>query len=253
MNSGVKVLIVDDELHNGVVLEKMLLEHFPFISEIRYAATVSEALQSINLYPPHIVFLDIQMHHETGFDLLQQTPDFNFEVIFVTAHDNYAIKAFRFHAVDYLLKPLVVHELKEAVTKAVQRRGSLHHKISENLNRLYLQLYKDEGDLENLTITTTEGFKVIALANIIYCQASSNYTNIIVDCNQKITSSQTLGYFEELLENKNFFRAHRSYLINLAHVRSYQKGEGGLIVMSNGDEVELSRNHKMNFMHFFKV
>ncbi len=175
-----------------------------------------------------------------------------FQVIFVTAHDKYALKAFRFHAVDYLLKPLVAHELKEAVNKAINSRTDARINFGDTVNTLYRQLYKNEGLSENLTVTTIDGFKVIPLSNIIYCQANSNYTNIYLTGKEKMISSQTLGYFDELLENRKFFRAHRSYLINLLHVSSYKKGEGGFIIMSNGDEVELSRNNKTFFMEMFK-
>jgi len=253
MNSSVKIVMVDDELHNHIVLQKMMRQHFPFITEIYQATTVDEALHSIKLYQPQIVFLDVQMRNETGFDLLQQIPQPHFEVIFVTAHDQYAIKAFRFHAVDYLLKPLVAHELVEAVNKALAKPTHSHHKVSGNINRLYAQLYKNDGLAESLTINTFEGFKVTPINSIIYCQANSNYTTFYLDAKQKITSSQTLGYFEELLEGKKFFRAHRSYLINLMHVSSYKKGEGGFIIMSNGEEVELSRNNKNSFMQLFKA
>jgi len=253
MNSGIKVLIVDDEVHNHVVMQSMLQQHVPFVTEIYKAATVDEALKIINAFHPRIIFLDVQMHNETGFDLLQQISNFDFEVIFVTAHDKYAIRAFRFHAVDYLLKPLVAHELKEAVNKALIQLSSRLHDFKETVNRIYTQLYKNDGLAESLTITTVEGFKVTQLNSIIYCQASSNYTTIYLTDKQKITSSQTLGHFEELLGDKRFFRAHRSYLINLLHVSSYKKGEGGFIIMSNGDEVELSRNNKNSFMQVFKV
>jgi two-component system LytT family response regulator len=246
------VLIVDDEVHNRVVLQKMLQQHFPFISEIFQAATVDEALSSISLYKPKLVFLDVQMQNETGFDLLQQISNIQFQVIFVTAHDQYAVKAFRFHAVDYLLKPLVAYELKEAVEKALKKKDFVSN-FGDAIDKLYVQLYKNEGVTESLTITTTEGFKVMPLSDIVYCQANSNYTNIYLTDKHKITSSQTLGYFDELLENKRFFRAHRSYLINLMHVSSYIKGEGGFIIMSNGDEVELSRNNKSCFMQMFKA
>ncbi len=250
--NGLKVLIVDDELHNHVVLQKMLQQNFPFVTDIFHASTVNEALCNINAQHPEIVFLDVQMNNETGFDLLQQVPDIDFKVIFVTAHDSYAIKAFRFHAVDYLLKPVVVQELIEAVNKATVKQSHSQQLLQNNLNSLYRKLYKNDGLPDSLTITTMEGFEVTPLASIIYCQANSNYTDIFLIGKQKITSSQTLGYFEELLDNRKFFRVHRSYLVNLLHVSSYKKGEGGSIMMSNGDEVELSRNKKVSFMEMFK-
>ncbi len=248
----VNVLVVDDELNNRIVLERMITQHIPFATDIYQAASVEEALLSIRNNHPKIVLLDIQMQNETGFDLLQQVPHFDFEVIFVTAHDNYAIKAFRFNAVDYLLKPVVVTELKEAMEKALKRLNNNHRSTQENINRAYQQLQHNKGMSNNITIATAEGFVVVPLSNIIYCQASSNYTVIYLQQQQKIISSQTLGYYEELLPNNNFFRAHRSYLLNLTHVKSYRKGEGGTIVMSNNDEIELARNRKANFFELFK-
>jgi two-component system LytT family response regulator len=240
------------ELTALIVVEKMLRQHTPVIKAIYQADTVKQAMLLVNEYQPQIIFLDIQMQGETGFDLLQQISDFNFEVIFVTAYDNYAIKAFRFNAVDYLLKPVVVNELKEAIEKAIKKLGSHPDTNRDNINRLYQQIYNNKGLTDSITIATSEGFFVIQLRDIVYCQASNNYTIIHLADKKKIISSQTLGYYEELLTESNFFRTHRSYLINLSHVTSYKRGEGGYIIMTNGDEVELARNHKTNFMHLFK-
>lgn len=241
-------LIVDDEIHNRIVLEKMLQQHIPGVATIYQAGTVQESMDLIEQHKPQLVFLDIQMQGETGFDLLQQIPQPCFEVIFVTAYDQFAIKAFRFNAVDYLLKPIVLQELKAAVSKAFQKLDPNHG----NINRMREQWYNGKKFSESITIPTAEGFSVMPLEDIIYCQASSNYTIIHAKGEKKIVSSQTLGYYEELLAEHNFFRAHRSYLINLAQVSSFKKGEGGFIIMRNGDEVELARNNKNEFMQLFK-
>ena len=251
MPAQLTAVIVDDELHNRNVLEKMLQQHTPVISAIYQADTVKQAIQLISEYRPQIIFLDIQMQGETGFDLLQQIGDYNFEVIFVTAHDNFAIKAFRFNAIDYLLKPVVVNELKEAVEKAIKKLGNNGNANLDNINRLYQQLSHSK-ETNSITIPTSEGFLVTQIRDIVYCQASNNYTIIHLAEKKKIISSQTLGFYEELLSDSNFFRTHRSYLINIAHITSYKKGEGGYIIMTNGDEVELGRNHKNDFMHLFK-
>lgn len=252
MPGQLTALIVDDEHHNRVVLEKMLQQHAPVIHTIYLADTVKQAIGLVREHQPQLVFLDIQMQGETGFDLLQQVSDLNFQVIFVTAHDNYAIKAFRFNAVDYLLKPVVVNELKEAVEKAIKKTGNHSATSRDNINRLQQQMYNGKGITDSITIATAEGFLVIQIRDIVYCQASNNYTVIHLAGKKKITSSQTLGYYEELLAENTFFRTHRSYLVNLAHVTSYKKGEGGYIIMTNGDEVELARNHKTDFMQLFK-
>lgn len=251
MPAQLTAVIVDDELHNRNVLEKMLQQHTPVIGTIYQADTVKQAIQLVSEYRPQIIFLDIQMQGETGFDLLQQIGEYNFEVIFVTAHDNYAIKAFRFNAIDYLLKPVVVNELKEAVEKAIKKLGNNESANLDNINRLYQQL-SHAKETNSITISTSEGFLVSQIRDIVYCQASNNYTIIHLADKKKIISSQTLGFYEELLSDSNFFRTHRSYLINIAHITSYKKGEGGYIIMTNGDEIELARNHKNDFMHLFK-
>ncbi len=252
MPGQLTALIVDDEIHNRIVLEQMLQKHTPIINSIYQADTVDQAIQLINEYHPLIVLLDIQMNGETGFDLLQQMDNFNFEVIFITAHDNYAIKAFRFNAVDYLLKPVVVNELKEAIEKAVKKLSNHSANYRDNINRLSQQMHNNKGLTDSITIATTEGFLVLPIRDIVYCQASNNYTIIYLADDKKITSSQTLGFYEELLSDSNFFRTHRSYLINIGHVSSYKKGEGGYITMTNGEEIELARNHKADFLHLFK-
>lgn len=252
MAESLKLLIVDDELNNRVVLEKMLQLCIPVVLQIYQAANIEEAVIAIEMHNPAIVYLDIQMQEESGFDLLQRLPDYEFQVIFVTAHDNYALKAFRFNAVDYLLKPVLANELKESFYKAMNRPLKHYPAARENINRLYQQLANETGLVESISIATAEGFLVLPVKDILYCQASSNYTNIHIRDGKKILSSQTLGYYEDLLNGHHFFRAHRSYLINLIHVSSYRKGEAGFITLSNGDEVELSRNNRNNFMQLFK-
>lgn len=252
MNSRLTVLITDDEPHSRNILEKMLQQHIPEISHIGQADTVKKALAFINEFHPQVVFLDIHMQGESGFDLLQQIPRQDFEVIFVTAYDNYAIRAFRFNAVDYLLKPVVVGELKEAFSKAMKKNGGPAGN-RDNIQRLSDQLQRKNILPQSITVPTSEGFTVLHVPDIIYCQASNNYTIFHMANKQKILSSQTLGVYEELLSGHNFFRAHRSYLINLNQIASYKKGEGGYIVMNNGDEVELSRNNKADFLQLFRT
>lgn len=245
-------LIVDDEIHNRIVLDTMLKQHTPVINPVYQAETIKQAMLVVTERQPKIIFLDIQMQGETGFDLLQQIGGYNFEVIFITAHDHYAIKAFRFNAVDYLLKPVLVSELKESIEKAIKKLNTPSGIGIDNIRRVYQQMYTTKGLTDNITIATSEGFEVLQLRDIVYCQASNNYTIIHLVNRKKILASQTLGYYEELLADNGFFRTHRSYLINISHVISYKKGEGGIIIMTNGDEVELGRNHKNDFMLLFK-
>ena len=193
------------------------------------------------------------MKGETGFDLLSRLPEINFALIFTTAFDKYAIKAFRFNAIDYLLKPIVTSELVEAVNKVKQRTipGQSTSKIQ--VEQLYHDITKPQKIHDKIAIPTGEGFIVIPVNEIVYCHADSNYTRFYLSDKKCILSSYTLKQYDEMLTSQSFFRAHRSYLINLSHVKMYRRGEGGEIVMSNGHEIELSRTHKDEFLHLLNV
>ncbi len=219
----------------------------------RSIVTVSEGLKGIKKYKPNIVFLDIQMKSETGFDLLNSLPEINFSLIFTTAYDKYAIKAFRFNAIDYLLKPIVIDELIEAVNKVKQRSAAALSVSKGQVDQLYRDIQYPQKIHDKLAIPTIEGFTIVPVNEIVYCHADSNYTEFYLVDKRCILSSYTLKQYDEILTAQSFFRAHRSYLINLEHVKLYRRGEGGEIVMSNGHEIELSRTHKDEFMHILNL
>jgi two-component system LytT family response regulator len=249
----VKVFIIDDEFQSRNFLNKMILQYFPEISVVGQASTVEDGVQGIKEYNPDIVFLDIQMKGETGFDLLNQLPEINFALIFTTAFDQYAVKAFRFNAIDYLLKPIVTDELIGAVNKVKQRIGHTPSSSKEQVEQLYQDIKNPKKIHDKIAVPTGEGFIVIPLNEIVYCQASSNYTEFHLTDKKRILSSYTLKQYDEILTTQSFFRAHRSFLINLTHVKMYRRGDGGEIIMSNGDEIELSRTHKDEFLHLLNL
>jgi len=248
-----KAFIIDDEFQSRGILNNMLQQYFPEIIVAGEASTVSEGLKGIEKHKPSIVFLDIQMKGETGFDLLNSLPEINFSLIFTTAFDKYAIKAFRFNAIDYLLKPIVLDELIEAINKVKQRSVSALSVSRGQVNQLYQDIRYPQKIHDKIAIPTIEGFTIIPVNEIIYCHANSNYTEFYLVDKRCILSSYTLKQYDEMLTAQSFFRAHRSYLINLAHVKLYRRGEGGEIVMSNGHEIELSRTHKDEFMHILNL
>ena len=252
METKLKAFIVDDEVQSRNVLANLLKQYFPDIIIAGEAGNVEEALQGILSLQPRMVFLDIQMRGETGFDLLRRLPKIDFDLIFTTAHDQYAIKAFRFNAVDYLLKPIIADEFMVAVTKVKERNSKAALSTREQMEKLYSDLHNPGKVHDKISIPTAEGFIIIPVRDILYCRASSNYTEFFLDGKKSILSGYTLKQYDEMLSGHSFFRAHRSYLINLTHVKMFRKGEGGIIVMSNGDEVELSRNHRESFLQFFK-
>jgi len=248
-----KAIIIDDEFQSRSFLINLLQQHFPEIILAGQASTVEEGLRGIKEQHPNIVFLDIQMKGETGFDLLTRLPEINFALIFTTAFDKYAIKAFRFNAIDYLLKPIVTDELIEAVNKVKQRTVPSQSISKGQVEQLYRDIKNPKKNHDKIAIPTAEGFIVIPVDEIIYCHADSNYTEFYLTDKKCILSSYTLKQYDEILTPQSFFRGHRSYLINLAHVKMYRKGEGGEIVMSNGHEIELSRTHKDEFLHLLNV
>ena len=245
-------ILIDDEPQSRHFLCHALQQHFPDIHIAAEASNVKEGLAEINSLHPDIVFLDVQMNGETGFDLLKQLPHINFALIFTTAFDNYALKAFRFNAVDYLLKPIIPDELIEAVTKIIHRNNSLIADSKQQVSELYNQLKNPQKPQDKIAVPTADGFLIIPVQDIVYCLAKSNYTEFHLTDNKTILSSYTLKQYDELLTSQSFFRAHRSYLVNLNHVKMYRRGDSE-IVMSNGNEIELSRAHKDEFLQLLNM
>lgn len=251
MNSPFHVLIVDDELQSRSLIRKLLSDHFPeLVTE--EAESITTALEKINYFNPNLIFLDVQMRGETGFDLLDKTGKVSFGIIFTTAHSEFAVKAFRYSAMDYLMKPIDADEFKSAVERALQRIKSEQVSSSEQIE--YLKQIRSEQKLpDKLTIPTAEGFLFVSINDILYCHAVSNYTEFHLTDKIKLLSSYTLGYYNELLAEHHFFRVHRSYLINLVHIKMYKRGDGGVVIMNNGDEIEVSRSNKEAFLKILKL
>jgi two-component system LytT family response regulator len=244
------VLIVDDELQSRSLIKKLLAVHFPNIISDE-AETVSNAVEKIQQISPKLVFLDVQMRGETGFDLLDKIGKSGFEIIFTTAHSEFALKAFRYSALDYLMKPIDANEFKSAVEKAIQR---IKNQESQAKQIEFLkELRSNQKTPNKLTVPTAEGFLFLGIADILYCHAVGNYTEFYLANHHKILSSYTLGYYNEILNSHNFFRVHRSYLVNLAHIKMYKKGDGGVLVMNNGDEIEVARSTKEVFLKIMKL
>jgi len=243
-------LIVDDELQSRALIRKLLSDHFSDF-EVEEADSVAEAFNKIVRSKPSLIFLDVQMRNESGFDLLDQLPRIDSGIIFITAHSEFAVKAFKYSALDYLMKPIDTMEFKNSVERALMKLQQSRSSYQEAIGFLQ-QVKTNQKFPDKLTVPTSDGFLFIKIPDIVYCHAISNYTEFHLNNNQKIVSSYTLGYYDELLQEHDFFRVHRSYLINLAHVRMYKKTDGGTIVMNNGDEVEISRNNKEAFLKLLK-
>jgi two-component system, LytTR family, response regulator len=249
---AISAFIVDDEFQSRKVISLMLSGMFPEIEIVGETGTVRESIAGIEEKRPQLVFLDVQMQNETGFDLLDKLDKINFEVIFTTAHIEFAVKAFRYSALDYLIKPIDANELESAVQKAKKRIQTPSYSRIEQIQLLNQHL-NDAGKIpDKIAIPTPEGLVFIPVKDIIYCHALGNYTEFYMVNEKKITSSHTLRQYDEILSDNQFFRAHKSSLINLAHIKKYLRGEGGTVVMSNDHEIEIARRNKTIFLSLFK-
>jgi two-component system LytT family response regulator len=202
---------------------------------------VEDSVVAVHNNKPDIVFLDVEMPGSSGFDFLKQLKEINFEIIFTTAYGQYAVQAIRFSALDYLMKPIVVEDLVEAVKRAGNKIKGQHQreKIDALLNNIkYLNTDK------KIALPTLSGLEFVTLGNIIRCESDNTYTIFYMSDKRKIVVSKSIGEYEELLGDYHFLRVHQSHLVNLRYVKSYQKGEGGLIVMEDNSAVDVSRRRK---------
>ena len=240
----IRSIIVDDEQKSRESLKIILEDFCENVTICALCQNVAEGVQAIRDHQPDVVFLDIQMQRETGFDLLTQLNSIDFEVIFTTAHSEYAIKAFKFSAIDYLLKPIDIEDLQNALAKVEHKQNQ---NISGRLEHLIQNLRTNTPENYKLALPTTEGLVFVQLNSILYCEASSNYTIIYTAMNKYIVS-RTLKQYEDLLTEHNFFRIHNSYLINLNAVKKYIRGEGGHVVLENDITLDVSKRKKEAFL-----
>jgi two-component system LytT family response regulator len=248
----ITAFIADDEFQSREVIKLLLGELFPEIKIVGEADNVQDALSGIEDKKPQLVFLDIQIRNETAFALLDKMGTVEFEIIFTTAHNEYAVKAFRYSALDYLLKPIDAGELKTAVEKAKERISWKQNSIAEQIRLLNHHLDHSKVTAGKIAIPSPEGMAFVSIQDIIYCHGHGNYTELLMLDGTKVISSRTLKLYEDILTEHTFFRAHKSYLINLAHIKSYLRGEGGTAVMINGHEIEIARRNKADFLNLFK-
>ena len=237
----IKAIIIDDEGHCIDTL-RMLLETFcPGVILIDEYRSAKAALEGLEKRKPDLVFLDIEMPVMNGFQFLEQFPQLPFAVIFTTSYDQYAIKAFRFSALDYLLKPIDGEELAKAVQKAEQH---LQPPLPQQIETLLQKLQQPATGIHKIAVPTMEGLQMISVDSIINCESDSNYTIFHIKNNKKLIASQSLKEVELLLEEHSFLRVHHSYVVNLNEVVKYVKGIGGYLLMSDGSTVDVSRSRK---------
>lgn len=243
----ISAIMIDDEQSCIDRLSGLLSTHCA--QSVRLAGTadsVPKGIQLIESTQPALVFLDVQIGDETGFDLLRKLNEIRFEVIFTTAFEKYAVQAFKFSAIDYLLKPVDPDDLQDAIGKLQEKLSK--QEMAAKVEILFHNLKTMEGASKRISVPTLHGLEFLQVRDIIRCESDVNYTNIFLKDRQKITVAKTLKEFEELLTDYNFFRVHNSHLINLSHIKKYNKGTGGYVTMADNSEVEVSTRRKEEFL-----
>ena len=239
----IKALIVEDNPFMATVLHDLLTQHAAAISVLDIANTGQKALQSIASGKPDVVFLDIELPDMTGFELHQQVAEINFQTIFTTSHSHYAIKAFRFNALDYLIKPIDERELDEAI-KRFQKSAGNSLEVKHALSNLESQSVENQ----KLVLPTQNGTLRLPLKQITYIEGVRNYSYIYLSNGSSELSSKNLAYFEDILLDKGFFRSHRSYLVNKYHIEALKNDQ---FVLKNGFEIPISRRKKTEAITWF--
>lgn len=241
-----KAIIIDDEQDSRETLQNYVGKYCPDVSIVAECTNIIEAEKALPVHQPDLVFLDIEMPYGNAFDLLDKLKKIDFEIIFVTAFNQYAVQAFNLSAAHYLQKPVDIDELVQAVEK-VKKRLATHHEINhskilmDNLSALNTQHQK-------VVLPLMDGFMVVKLQEIVYCEAQDNFTCFYLTDGQKPLICRKLKFYENTLSQHGFCRVHRSFMINLEYVKRYIKGKGGTVIMENGKEIQVANARKQAFL-----
>lgn len=241
-----KAIIIDDEPDCVQLMALHLKEHCPGVQVVAQLTNPEEGLRAIRNLAPDVVFLDVEMPRLNGFQLLEQLEDIPFSLIFVTAYDEFALKAFRFSALDYLLKPLNIIQLVEAVQKAEKRQ-----RIDQRQLDLLRYQLKEGQYPSKIAVPFQSGVVFVELKDLVYCEADSNYTKLFLANGKSYLLSKTLREVQEVLEERNFLRVHRQYLVNLDHIKLYHKGDGSYLVMTGDISITVAKNQKERLVQKF--
>lgn len=248
----IKVVIAEDEPLNINILKKILEKHCDDVEVVGTATSVKKAIEVIQETEPDVLFLDIEMPPHKGFEVLENFPEINFEVIFITAHEEYALQAIKFAALDYLLKPINIQEVQAALKKVNLKRRTNPGQSNELAAILKEYLRDKEQTFSKIVIPSNDGYNVIDLTNIVYCEACDSYTKIHTDEPKVHLISKPLKEYDELLSDKGFYRVHKSFLVNVNHIRKIIKGIGAAVIMSDKTNIPISMRKKDEFFQSLK-
>lgn len=244
----IKAIIIDDERPAVEMLEWLINNYCKEITVVSRCLTAEEGISAIEKEKPDMVFLDIDMPGKSGFELLESIDNIDFQVVFTTAHHQYAIRAFDFAALHYLLKPIEPHMLVEAVERFKKSRKTVSQ---EQLGILLENLNIRKKTADRIALSAGDGLIFVNTQDIAYCKADSNYTQVVMNDNRRITVARTLKELDETLSGTDFIRVHNSFLVNINHIRKYVKGDGGYIVMPDDCQITIARSKRDDFFALF--
>lgn len=243
MSKNIRTVLVDDEKNSLIIMQKLLEKHVPNVEVVATAQSVNEGIEVINDKKPDLVFLDISMPDGDGFEILGKVEHNNFQVIFSTAYDQYAIRAFEVAALHYILKPVKPEDLIEALKRFEE--ASKDNDLSDKIKVL-------NGALKNapqrLVLPTSNGMHIIDIEEIVRCESSNNYTTFFLTNKQKIVVSKSIQLYEQMLSVSHFCRIHNKHLVNLKFITKYVKGRGGHVLLNDGSKIDVSDGRKKNFL-----
>ena len=244
-----KAVIVEDEQASRETLRNYLLKYCPDVEVVGEGDSVQAGLKQIKTHSPDVVFLDVEMPFGNAFDLLEQVENVTFETVFVTAFSNYAMKALNFSAAYYILKPIDIDELIAAVEKVKENRSSDDHGLHTRV--LIENIHNASKQLQKVVLPILDGFEVVTVKDIIRCQANDNFTDFHLADGTRRVICRTLKFYENILSDFDFLRVHKSHMVNLQYVKSYKKGKGGMLTMTDGSEVDVSATRKGDLLKRF--
>lgn len=245
----IKAVIVEDEKHSRELLHELVKEYCEGIEIVGLAGSVEEALKEIETHKPSLVFLDIELPDGDGFQILEKIGDVNFDIIFTTAYDQYSLRAFKFSATDYLLKPVDIDELQQASQRVVEKnKVEKREGQNDQVKALIRNIRNMSTPFKRIVLPTTNGFTVVDPDDIIRCESDRNYTFIFLKDGRRILVSRTIKEYDEMLSEYNFFRIHQSHLINLNYLKNYTRGRGGYVELIDGTVLDVSARRKSDFL-----
>lgn len=242
-----KAVIIEDEKKSREMLADLLKNNFPQITILGLGKNVTEGVELIQNLKPNLLFLDISMPDGTGFDVLEKVQGAKFDIIFTTATDKHALKAIKYSACDYLLKPIDIEELKSAINRLIEKRSS-NMPSMDNLQFLIQNLKRADDNYNKITLPTGNAYEIVNIKDIIRCEADGSYTNFYLVGGKKLMVSASLKHYEDLLPANDFIRIHHHHLVNMNHVVRFLKVDGGYAIMSDNCQLEISRRKKDAFL-----